>query len=170
LNREKGVVGEMNTEETKKKNFRHIVKGCALVLCLLFFVCPLVKCSQDSSLTASGWEIATGTGKLFSEDKDDGNPLVFALVIIPAVLLALAFTNKSFIVLRNVSIAGLVAKIIFLIAVNMKLNSDDYKGAFELTGNNWLIVFIYVGLIGFMQYCIKQEETTKESENIQDVQ
>jgi hypothetical protein len=160
----------MNTEETKKKNFRHIVKGCALVLCVLFFVCPLVECSKDSTLTASGWEIATGTGKLFSKDKDDGNPLVFALIIIPAVLLALAFADKPFIVLRNVSIAGLVAKIIFLICVHIELNSGDLKGAFKLTGNNWLIVFIYTGLVGFTQYCVKQEETTKENENFQDTQ
>jgi uncharacterized protein (TIGR02145 family) len=170
----KGVIRQMNTEETKKKNFRHIVKGCAFVLCVLFFVCPLVKCSANSSLTASGWEIATGTGELFSEEfskeSSKGNPLVFALIIIPTVLLILAFANKSFIVLRNVSIAGLAAKIIFMIAVHIKLSSGYYKGAFELTGSNWLIVFIYAGLIGFTQYCIKQEEIADEDESVRDTQ
>ena len=46
-------------DESKRKNIRHIVKGIALILCVLFFTMPLVKCSQDSSLTASGWEIST---------------------------------------------------------------------------------------------------------------
>jgi hypothetical protein len=158
----------MNTEEellkrldmnptTEKNNFRHIVKICALVLCVLFFVCPLVECSKDDSLTASGWEIATGKGELFNAANKDGYPLVFALIIIPAVLLVFAFTNKSFIVLRNVSITGLVVKIIFLIAAHIKL-SGYYEGAFKLTGNNWFILLIYAGLAGFTLHCAKQEE------------
>ncbi|MDR1830988.1 MAG: hypothetical protein LBQ76_09485 [Candidatus Fibromonas sp.] len=164
----------MNTEEellkrlgmnptTEKNNFRHIVKICAFALCVLFFACPLAKCSKDDSLTASGWEIATGKGELFnaankvSKNKDDGYPLVFALIIIPAVLLVFAFTNKSFIVLRNVSIAGLVVKIIFLIAAHIKL-SGYYEGAFKLTGNNWFILLIYAGLAGFTLHCAKHEE------------
>jgi len=146
-------------DETKKKNFGYIVRGCALLLCVLFFVCPLVKCSQDSSLTASGWEIATGTGDLFDKKSGDGNPLVFVLIIIPAALLILALINKPFIVLRNVSIAGLVAKILFLIAAYTKINSGDSKHLFELTGGNWFIVFIYVGLVAITQYCIEQDKT-----------
>ena len=77
-----------DTNETKDKNvknFRYAFMGCALLLCIFFFTLPLVQCSQDSSYTASGWEIATGTGKLFSE-KDKGYPLAFLLIIIPVIL------------------------------------------------------------------------------------
>ena len=136
---------------------KNIIKGGALLLCILFFTLPLVQCSQDSSLTASGWEIATGTGDLFDKG-DNGYPFAFLLVIIPISLLILAVTNKSFGVLRNVSITGLLAEIIFLVYANSLLNSGEYKGAFKLTGFNWLIVIIYAGLIAFTHYCINHEE------------
>jgi uncharacterized protein (TIGR02145 family) len=154
--------------ENKKKSFRYIVKGCALLLCVLFFVCPLVKCSQDNSLTASGWEIATGTGSLYDSKKSSsGSPFVFVLIIIPAVLLILALIDKSFVVLRNISIAGLIAEIIFLIAVYTEINSKDYRGAFELTGINWFIVSIYIGLVCFTQYCVNffNEEIAKKDDS-----
>jgi hypothetical protein len=53
-------------EESKQKLYKNIIKGSAILLCLLFFTLPLVQCSQDSSINASGWEIASGTGDLFS--------------------------------------------------------------------------------------------------------
>ena len=142
-------------DETKS---RYIVRGCGILLCILFFTLPLVQCSQDSNLTASGWEIATGTGQLYSYGNGtDGDPVVFLLLIIPGVLLTLAFLNKSFAILRNISIAGLAAKIIFLIVANARINSSDYQGAYVLTGYNWLVVLIYVGLVGFTYYCAKRE-------------
>jgi uncharacterized protein (TIGR02145 family) len=144
---------EFAPHETKKRNFRRIIEGCALALCVLFFVCPLVKCSQ-SDLAVSGWEIAIGTGDLYGEKIVEGNPLVFALIIFPAALLILAFIDKPFVVLRMVSIAGLAAKIIFLIAAYMKINSGYYKGGFELTGGSWFILSIYIGLVCFTQYCV----------------
>jgi len=158
-------------DETKKKNFRRIINGCAMLLCVLFFVCPLVKCSGGSA-TASGWEIATGTGDLYGEKGGDGEPFVFALIILPVALLILALADKPFIVLRNVSIAGLIAKIAFLIAAYMKI--DNYKGAFELTGGNWFILCIYIGLVWFTQYCVnnftnekivKREDSKDSSSN-----
>ena len=165
-------------EESKSKNMRHVVKGLALLLCVFFFIMPLVKCSQDSSINASGWEISSGSGNLFdsgsnsgfpmgdmfdNESSNSGFPLAFMLLIIPAILLVMGFTSTTFIALRNVSIAGLVAQVIFMISAHIKLNQGDLKGAFELTGNNWLIVFIYFGLIGLMLYCIGQEKI-KEGE------
>ena len=149
---------EDKVEESKSKNFRHVVKGIALLLCVCFFVMPLVKCSQDSRLTASGWEISTGTGDLFDSGSNNGFPMGFMLLIIPAILLIMGFMSVSFKALRNVSIVGLIAKCIFMIVAHIKLSSGDLKGAFELTGNNWLIVFIYFGLIGLMQYCMGQEK------------
>jgi len=152
---------EFDTNETRKMNFRRIVEGCALLLCVLFFVCPLVKCTQDSSLTASGWEIATGTGNLFDKKSENGYPLVFALIILPAVLMVRAFMDKPFIALCNVSIAGLAAKILFIIGVYVKINSGDSKHLFELTGYNWFIVFIYGVLVGITRYCMEQDKNVK---------
>jgi hypothetical protein len=157
-------------DKSKLKNYRNIVKICALLLCVLFFTLPLVQCTRDSSKNASCWEIATGTGDLFRE-KDSGYPFAFLLIIIPVIILAAAFANKSFGILRNISIGGLLAKIIFLIYASSIINSDNYKGAFELTGYNWLVLFIYIGLCGFTFYCAKNElitEPEKDTEPIQD--
>jgi len=150
-------------EESKQKLYKNIIKGSAILLCVLFFTLPLVQCSQDSSLTASGWEIATGTGDLFGE-KDSGYPLAFLLLIIPAILLILAFTNKSLKLLRNTSIAGLLAEIIFLIYANSLLNSSKYKGAFKLTGANWLVSIIYIALCALTFYCAKENSSVEKNE------
>jgi RNA polymerase subunit RPABC4/transcription elongation factor Spt4 len=122
---------------------------------------PLVQCSQDSSKTASGWEIATGTGDLFGE-KDKGYLFAFLLIVIPIILLITAFVSSSFVMLRNISIAGLLTKIIFLIYAHSLLNSGEYKGAFELTGFNWLVLSIYIGLCVLAFYCTKSESEVKK--------
>ena len=155
------VYGTINSatqpvQSTNSNTFRYIIMGCAVILCILFFTLPLVQCSQDSNYNASGWEIATGTGKLFSEN-DKGYPLTFLLIVIPVILLIAAFVNVSFAILRYISITGLLAKIVFLIYANSLLNSDKTKGAFELTGFNWLILGIYVGLCAIAFYCAKNE-------------
>jgi len=150
-------------DESKQKLYRNIIKGSAILLCLLFFTLPLVQCSQDSSINASGWEIATGTGDLFA-NSDGGYPFAFLLLIIPAVLLILAFTNKSFKLLRNTSVAGLLAEIIFLIYANAVLNSGEYKGAFKLTGSNWLVAIIYIGLCALTYYCAKEIPSDEKTE------
>ena len=129
-----------------------IVKSGALLLCILFFTLPLVQCTHDTSLNASGWEISTGTGDLFSTD-DSGYPLVFLLLIIPIVLLVMALIGKSFEILRNISIIGLIIKIIFLIYTSILLNSDDFRGIFQLTWFNWLVLGIYLGLCIVTFYC-----------------
>ena len=144
-------------DESKQKLFKNIIKGSAILLCLLFFTLPLVQCSQDSSINASGWEIATGAGDLF-ENSDGGYPIAFLLIIIPVVLSILAFTNKSFKLLRNTSIAGLLAELIFIIYANAVLNSGENKGAFKLTGSNWLVGIIYVALCALTFYCAKEEK------------
>jgi len=134
-------------------NMKMIIKITGVVLCILFFVLPVVQCSQDSSLNATSWQIATKTGSLM-EEVDSGYPAAFILLIIPIVLLVMAFTGKSFALLRTVSIAGLAAKIVFIIAANVILKSGELKDAFVLTPYVWLILIIYAGLIGFTQYCI----------------
>ena len=140
-------------------NKRMIIRIGGLVLCVMFFILPLVQCSQDSRINATGWEISTGTGDLYDESGEDGNPFVFVLIIIPVILFIIALTKKSFAVLRNVSIAGLVAKIIFIIGAYIMLNSDDYGSMFELTAFNWLVVGIYIGLVCIAHVGIKSETT-----------
>ena len=135
---------------------RMVFKIGGLVLCVLFFTMPLVQCSQDSSLNATGYEIATGTGDLF-ENPNDGHPFVVLLFVIPLSLTVIAFANFSFASLRNLSIGGLVINLFFLINAQSEISTGDYKGTFVLSPYNWLIVVMFVGLIGFAQYCIKQE-------------
>ncbi|MCL2277648.1 MAG: hypothetical protein FWC21_07090 [Treponema sp.] len=137
--------------KSKLSLYKNIIKGGAILLCVMFFTLPLVQCSQDNSKTASGLEIATGTGSLFSEN-DSGYPAAFLLLIIPAILLISAFRNKSFKILRNISIAGLGAKIIFLIIANSMIKSGGY---YELTGYNWFVLIIYIGLSALTFYCAK---------------
>jgi len=82
------------------------------------------------------------------------NLKLFALAIFPAILLL----DKPFIVLRNVSIVGLVVSIIFLIVSYTKTNSGDYEyeswAGINGIGLRWIIVSIYIGLVLFTQYCV----------------
>ena len=139
-----------------RENFKKIIMGAGAVLIIFFFTLPLVQCVQDNSLTASGWEIATGTGDLYPEPGYGDSP-AFLLLIIPAALLILAFLDKPFSMLRNVSAGGLLAKIIFVIIAHNRVNSGDMQGMLELTGFNWLVLVIYIGLCGFTHYCTRDE-------------
>jgi len=136
---------------------RTIIKIGVLVLFVLFFTLPLVQCSQDSSMNATGWEIATGTGDLFNNTDSGGYPFVLVLLVVLGFLLICALgpaDEVPFSMVRNFSILGLAAQIIFIIVAYNKLNES--RGAFILTPYNWLVVAIYAGMIGFTQYCIKQ--------------
>jgi hypothetical protein len=128
------------------------VKIVGLVLCILFFTLPVVQCSQDSSLNSTSFQISTKTGKLM-ENADNGFPIVFILLLIPILLIVMAFI-KSFTVLRIISIIGLIAQSAFIVGANLMLKSGDLEGAFVLTPYVWLIILLYAGLIGFSQYCI----------------
>jgi len=133
-------------------NMKMVVKIVGLLLCILFFVLPVVQCSQDNSINATSYQIATKTGNLMRE-ADSGYPIVFIFLLIPIILIVVAFI-KSFAVLRIISIIGLVAKSGFIIAANIMLRSSDMDGAFVLTPYVWLIIIIYAGLVGFTHYCI----------------
>ena len=143
-------------------NKKMVFKISGIVLCVLFFVLPLVQCSQDSSINASGFQIASGTGDLMSQ-AGQSYPVVFLLLIVPIVLVVVAFMGKSLAMIRNVSIAGLVAKIIFMIAAYRMLSEGDFGGSFVLTSFNWFVIIIYAGLVCFAQYCIKQENACSAS-------
>jgi len=134
-------------------NMKMIVKIVGLILCVLFFTLPVVQCSQDSSINATSWQIATKTGGLM-KNADNGFPVVFILLLIPVLLLVMAFFSKSFTPLLIISIIGLIAKCAFIVIANIMLKSGEFEGAFILTPYVWLIIVIYAGLIGFSQYCI----------------
>jgi len=91
------------------------------------------------------------------EIEESGKPLVFALIIIPIALLLLAFDKKPFRALSRVALFGLAAEVIFLISAAIKINAGDYKGNFELTGYNWLVLAIYIGLCAYTHFCRKIE-------------
>ncbi|GHV60814.1 hypothetical protein FACS1894195_0220 [Bacteroidia bacterium] len=85
---------------------RTIAKGVGFLLMLLFFAAPLVQCSKDSRINATGLEIAAGTGQLMGEAKKS-YPIVFVLLLMPIILVVTASAKKSFWILRDVSIVGL---------------------------------------------------------------
>ena len=149
-----------NMDEKNKKKSMLIIKGSAILLCIFFFTMPLVQCTQNRNLTATGWEIATGTGDLYGYEEAGNDPFVFLLIIVPVLLLVLAFRNKSFARLRIVSAAGVVCKIIFLIAVQSRISSAEFN-VLRLTGANWFILFIYIALVCFTHYCMKQEKASQ---------
>jgi len=113
-------------------------------------------------MDATGWQIATGTGSMMGE-MERVNPLAFALLIIPGVLLTLALLKKPYKVLRTIAIVGVATKIVFVAWVVL----DEYfqDGPLEFTEFTWLILFIYAGLIGFIQHCMIQMQKTQNYDN-----
>jgi len=108
---------------------------CAVALCILFFL-PLVSCNSFTGLEDdgfSGYDIAT---------REDGNPAVFALLAIPAILAFIAVCRGKFKVLSLLSVAGLIAVIIFMIAIK-----DKYEDALRFTLFLYVKLGIYVTLI-----------------------
>jgi Na+-transporting methylmalonyl-CoA/oxaloacetate decarboxylase gamma subunit len=148
---------EINMDKIMKTKFLQIFRICALLLCIMFFTVPLIKCSHDSSINATAMEIAAGTGDLFEETEESGNPIVFALIVIPAVIFIISLASKSYSLLRNISAAGLTAKIAFIIGLYTQVSSDKYSEAFEMTEYNWIIAAMYTGLIFIAQIGIKSE-------------
>ena len=188
-----------------------LIGVAAFILCIFFFMLPLIQYTQDSSIAPTGWkiamsksipvssginesntvieieqgdealEISSGTDELdtaieieqgdevldVSSDineldttsnenipiKNDINFLVFALLIVPIVVIILTFTKVSFTVLRNVSLIGITVKIAFIIVVYAR-----YGDYFIPTIFSWIILAIYIGLCTFSHFCRKHEE------------
>jgi len=145
----------------------------AFLLVIFFFMLPIVQCTQESTMAYTGWEISVSKSNSTSSDNDNfdktisgisnylnvnipGNNnahiLVFLLLIVPIIFIVLAFTNVSFIVLRNVSLIGLAVKVTFIIIVYAK-----YGDYFIPTIFCWLILGIYIGICVFAFYCTKDE-------------
>ena len=116
---------------------------CILLLCALFFL-PLATCSSFTGLDGDGMNgIKIGTS-------DDGNPLVFLLLIIPIVLLFISFKENVYAALRNMSIVGCIGIIIFMIMLNVQTD-----GMMKPTLFTYLKLVIYIGLVVYNQLSIK---------------
>ena len=145
---------EDSIKESKLNVYKNIIGICAIVLCVLFFVMPLVgNYSWFSNSSATGWDFVVGKGDFYR------NPIIILLLIFPGILAFLAITKKSFLVLIYTSILCLISKIIYLFIANNLLNS--HSG--ELTGNNWVILFIYLGICIFSIYCSKNVKQINET-------
>jgi hypothetical protein len=108
----------------------------------------MVSCTFVRELSVTGWEIASGTGRTMREFADGGygaQPMVFALLVIPISMVFMSFGGKSFRTLRNISFAGFVAKVGFMIGV--RTSSVYQQGYIVLTGHVWFILFAYIGLV-----------------------
>ena len=151
-----------NERKAQNEKFRLIIKICAAVLCVMFFL-PLVRCTYYDNISASGWNIATGTGELMT-DAETMNPLAFVLLIIPIGLFFVSHTEKPFTVLRNVSAGGLAAIIVFMIWVKNASGGGDYDyGKYlEFTGFTWIILMMYIGLISFAHYAHIAEKRAED--------
>jgi len=136
---------------------RNIFKVGAFLLIVLFFTAPLLQCKGNSSVSATGWQLSTGSGSLMEKSKDGPAVVVFIMLLVPLGLLIFAFTKKSFTWLRNLSIGSLLLEIIFLILLHSEVNSSEAKGSLEVTVFNWLILFLYIGMVVVAQLGIQKE-------------
>jgi hypothetical protein len=82
-------------------------------------------------------------------------PVAFLLLISPAALAVLALIKKSFKILCGVSGICLICHIIF-VSVSSGMISEEEK----LTGFNWLILAVYIGLCIFTIVGITSERST----------
>lgn len=153
----------MKLSDNTKMN---IIRGGALALVLLFFFAPLVRWTHHHWMTMqqqhpphlrdsitrvaiSGWEYAIGAGTITSR------PLIFVLLIIPAVLFALSWVRKSYEVLATISLGGMVAQIIFVFWYRSLTGFQN--NSLEFTGFTWLILALYAGIAAFALYCAKEK-------------
>ncbi|MDR1256168.1 MAG: zinc ribbon domain-containing protein [Spirochaetaceae bacterium] len=140
-------------EEAKQISCNNTVKAFAILLCVLFFVLPLVQ--GRSGYTASGWEVAVGTGNLFSATSDSSYPFFFLFLIVPIILLVQAFARKSFAVMGIVSLIGLFFQFAFIITVQ----AGGRNWGFRLTGISWIVLAVYIGLCAFIFHWAKLDKS-----------
>ena len=139
-------------EESRQKLYKNVVLGISFLLCIFFFVLPIAvgtyegsdswffSDSSNEGLTASGLQIATGSGDLFDASSDGAYPVAFLLLLAPVTLLILIFMKVSFLALGIVSSIGLVLKIVFLIVVDVSI------GGVSTSPLAWLVVLLYLVL------------------------
>ena len=99
-------------------------------------------------LTATGLNIATGTGNLFQISDHSAYPFVFLLLIFPLALLIIVFILKSINVLGIISGVGLLLNIAYVIIF---ANVTDTFGIrqFYFMNPNILVFLLYIWLCFF---------------------
>jgi hypothetical protein len=139
-------------ENSRGNLYKTIIGVCALVMCVLFFVVPLIDAGRT---TLTGWDFVVGKGRGFVQF-----PAIILLLIGPAILSVLAFIKKPYKLLSIVSSICLAFEIIYLVIASSMLSSWQYFGG--ITGGNWFILLVYIGLCGMSFYGIKSEKQNHE--------
>jgi hypothetical protein len=135
--------------------FKIIIGGCALIMCLLFFIAPLTRnvflelLSDGAAGGFTAFNTATGTNEA------NAFPVAFLLLISPVALAVLAFIKVSFKILCGVSGICSILHIIFAAASAGMISEEE-----KLTGFNWVIIAVYIGLCIFAIVGIKSEKST----------
>ncbi len=130
------------------KYIGRFVSGSGALLVLLFFFLPwiLVSCGGQPMGTMSGWELAAGTS--LGGEHVDGNPVVFAFLVIAILALAIAIALRHSIAFAAVEVFLGIGAIIFLLILYMQMRQEvmqELGGLIRLTPKAGLIG----SLIGF---------------------
>jgi cytochrome c biogenesis factor len=139
-------------EESKSNLLKIIVGVCSLVMCILFFNVPLI---DAGSASLTGWDFVVGKGWGYVQF-----PAIILLLIAPALLSILAFLKKSYKILSVLSSICLAFEIIYLVVASSMLSSWQYGG--KITGGNWFILLVYIGLCGMTFSGVKSEKQKHE--------
>jgi hypothetical protein len=111
----------------------------AIVLIILFFSPWATAQTKEGTEYFSAFRIATDNEMITAEGR-----LAFIFLIIPVILLVLALMEKSYLVLRNVSIAGAASVLIWIVGFGNTFSSIEFSA--------WLTLILYVGLTIFTQF------------------
>ena len=152
---------------------------CAILLCLAFFVAPLVSMSGGMGggvlplvgdlvrfgFSVTGFQFAMGTADIHVDFLGMGLPVgtfeqlipaMFILLAAPILLAIFAFVGKSLKILFILSIAGLVVQIGFMAitgAVLLQIGTLRFIGiSIDFTAFAWLIAAVYIALIFLSLY------------------
>ena len=137
--------------EIKYSIFKYIIGGCALVMCSLFFVLPIVGYEEYRGNTIS--ETATALDFFIGNGGVLHLPVIIILLLFPLILSSVALDNKSFKKISIASILCVIIQIIYYIVFNL-LKSDTDK----LLTSNWIVLSVYVALCTFSIICIKYDK------------
>ena len=144
------VYGEI--EDRKNKFFRIIIGLCALVMCVMFFIAPIIgieetKRGVTTLKTVTAWDFIIA-------DEYDGDvmnfPVFILLLIFPVILMSIAFLVKSFKGISEAAILCVIIKIVYFVVYDMLKSSTDI-----LLPSNWIILSVYIALSIFSICCIK---------------
>ena len=153
-------------ETSKQKQTTLIIRVCAIILVVFFFVLPLVRCTYEPELTVTGWNMASGTGEVYEIFSNHLRvvPALFIFLIIPLALAIVTFLSirplvKYYLIQTVLATAGVLAKLYFIMEMSGRIRRAV---GVESTGFHWLILLIYVGvavLAGVAYYSNKQVTT-----------